>query len=111
MEPLPIRLARMRSLALHRRVAERLREEPELVAVASRRVAGWLQGDQPSRPYLERWRSVLERPLEDLLAVLVEESEAADELRAASPFAGLVDPRERWAIWARTREAVVSERR
>ena len=42
------------------------------------------------------------RPLEDLIAVLGEDSQAARELRGASPFVGIVTPQERWRIWKST---------
>ncbi len=99
------RLAEKRSLALHRRVAELLREDPELLSKVRKRVASWLAGGHPSAAYLRRWEELLALPLADLTAVLEEDSEVARELRGASPFAGIVDPRERWRIWALAREA------
>jgi len=36
-----------------------------------------------------------------VLAVMVEESERMTALRQATPFAGILTPSERWAIYAR----------
>ena len=35
---------------------------------------------------------------------LVDEGEHARELRQSTPFAGLIDPRARWRLWAEVRE-------
>jgi hypothetical protein len=44
------------------------------------------------------------RDLSTIESFLVERSELADELRQSSPFAGALEPRERWRIWRATRE-------
>jgi len=93
------RLAERRSLALHRRVADRLLANPALVATARERVTSWLSAGSPSAFYLSRWDELLRGPLADLIAAMLDDSEAGRELRGASPFAGVVPPRERWRIW------------
>lgn len=92
------RLSEERSIALHGRIAERLREAPELVAVARARVADWaLTGEVDSR-YAAGWAQVLSLPLDELCGVLVDPSERARALRQVSPFAGVLSPRDRWRI-------------
>jgi hypothetical protein len=92
------RLAEERSLAYHRAVAERLRREPGLLGVARARVAAWLaEGRSPY--YARRWSEALAGPLEAVIALMVDEGEAARAMRQATPFAGMLDPRERWRIW------------
>jgi hypothetical protein len=44
---------------------------------------------------------MLARPLPELLDLLVEDSERMAAMRQATPFAGVLDPAERWAIYAR----------
>lgn len=57
-----------------------------------------------ARPYAEAWEAILRRPLEELIEFLVDPGERARQLRQASPFTGVLAPRERWAILRRLRE-------
>lgn len=87
------------SLELHRAVAQRLLEEPRLLERARARVTGWLRDGSVARAYAEAWQSVLDRPVEDVARFLADPGERARQLRQASPFAGFLAPRTRWAIW------------
>lgn len=102
----PHRLAEERSLAYHRAIAERMPSDPSILLRARARVAEWRApgGDEPF--YVRRWREILERDPESIAAFLLERSELATELRQSSPFAGVLDPRERWRIWRETRESL-----
>ena len=101
-------LAEERSLALHREVARRLRERPELLDAARDRVRGWLESGCVSRYWAEEWNDVLEGTLDDVIAVLTDSSQRPRDLRQSSPFAGVLDPRERWEILRRCRERAES---
>lgn len=94
----PHRLAEARSLALHRAVAERLRMHPELLDRARQRVHSWLEDGTVARPYAEAWLALLRGTLEEVTAAIVDTGERARDLRQCSPFAGVLDPRERWRI-------------
>ena len=96
-------LAEERSLAIHRVVADRLRQDPRLVDAARTRVAGWLDDGSVHAVYAEAWRELLSGPIERLLETLIDPSERARALRQCSPFAGVVDPRTRWRIWREVR--------
>jgi len=98
------RLAEERSVAYHRAIAERLGEQPEILANARRRVEAWLASGEGARFYTRRWADVLAGDVPSIAAFLTERSELADELRQSSPFAGALRPRERWQIWRETRE-------
>ena len=87
-----------RSLALHVAVAERLRNEPELVDRARNRVRGWLEQGAVNPAYANGWAKLLDGHLSDLLAALTEASERMHDLRQVSPFAGFLEPRTRWRI-------------
>ncbi len=89
-----------RSLALHRAIAEKLRANPSLVDVARENLDRWSERNGRSQPYWDEWRNLLNRPIEDLLASLVEASEKMTALRQATPFAGVLSPAERWAVYA-----------
>ncbi|MBK7585128.1 MAG: hypothetical protein IPI67_33680 [Myxococcales bacterium] len=87
-----------RSLALHRAVVQQVVREPKLLERASRRVADWRASGAVALPYVEAWERILSLPIGALTAELLEESEAGHDRRQVSPFAGVLDPRERWQI-------------
>jgi hypothetical protein len=52
---------------------------------------------QPLRALLGR--QILQRPLPEILDLLEEDSERMIALRQATPFAGVLEPAERWAVY------------
>ena len=90
-----------RSLELHRAIAAKLRAHPELLGIARDNLARWSETGSRSQPYWDTWREILNRPLEEILDLMQEESERMAALRQATPFAGVLEPKERWAIYAR----------
>jgi len=96
------RLAEQRSLAYHRAVAERLTREPELIEVARERAAAWAREGSPAA---EAWLDLLAGPLPALIDFMRSESERARELRQSTPFAGMLDARERWRLWDEVRRS------
>jgi hypothetical protein len=100
------RLAEERSLALHRGVAQTLASDPETLERARAQVRGWLEFAEVSPHWARAWDEVLSRPVPEILAFLVDESERARALRQVTPFAGAIDPRTRWRIWRETRQAM-----
>lgn len=98
----PHRLAELRSLAYHRAVVERLREDPSRLELAKTRVREWRQRGFV-RHYAELWERALLGPREDLFRLMVADDEEGRAMRQATPFAGFVDARERWRIWERVR--------
>jgi hypothetical protein len=101
----PHRLAEERSVAYHSAIAERLRGEPEILDRARQRVRSWIEAGGRQPPfYARRWEEILAGDPEAVAAFLSDRSELATELRQSSPFAGALDPRERWEIWRATRE-------
>jgi hypothetical protein len=98
------RLAEERSIAYHRAVAERIAREPSLLDRVRERLDGWIATGGRASSYAREWRELVDRPLPELLAFLVDEGEHARALRQSSPLAGLIEPRERWRIWEEVRE-------
>jgi hypothetical protein len=90
-----------RSLELHRAIAAKLRAHPELMEIARENLARWSAKGGRSQPYWDAWREILDRPVEEVLQLLVEDTERMTAMRQATPFAGVLDPAERWAIYAR----------
>lgn len=99
----PHRLAEARSLAAHRLIAARLADEPGLVTMARERVASWLEDGSVTRAYAEAWRELLADEASDIAAAIVDPSERGRALRQCTPFAGALDPRTRWRLWAQVR--------
>jgi hypothetical protein len=88
-----------RSLAMHQAIADKLRADPSLLAVARENLARWSKANGSSQPYWDAWQEILNRPLAEVLALMVEDSEKMTAMRQANPFAGILTPRERWAIY------------
>lgn len=88
-----------RSLALHRAVADKLRVHPELLQIARDNLMRWRPGAGRSLPYLDQWQRMIDGPIEELLSMIASADERMTALRQSSPFAGVLSPRERWAIY------------
>ncbi|MDX2178460.1 MAG: hypothetical protein SFV18_02630 [Bryobacteraceae bacterium] len=88
-----------RSVALHRAIAAKLAQDPELLEIARDNLRRWRAEAGRSTHYLEEWSRLLDRPLPELAALIVEDSERMRALRQSTPFAGVLDPKERWAIY------------
>lgn len=84
-----------------RRVALRLRQQPELIQIARDNLSRWSQLNANATALLRcyaEWREILNRPLGDVCAVLVSETEEGQRLRQNSPFAGVLSAREVWEL-------------
>ena len=90
-----------RSLALHRAIADKLREQPELLQIARDNIVRWRVTAGRSLPYLDEWQRLFESPLDQLLSAIESDEERMTALRQSSPFAGVLTPHERWAIYER----------
>jgi hypothetical protein len=94
-----------RSLALHHAIAEKLRAQPSLLAIARENLERWAATAGRSMPYIAEWTRILDLPIQDLLRLIEQEDEEMTALRQCSPFAGVLEPKERWAIYARYESA------
>ncbi len=93
------RTAELRSLAYHELVAERLEQDPAVLARARQRVASWLASGGPAHPaYARRWQALLERPVAEIVRILAADDQAARDLRQNTPFAGVLTNEERWRV-------------
>lgn len=75
--------------------------------MARERVASWLAepaARSVARAYAEAWRDILAGDIPSIRRALVDDSEQGRALRQCTPFAGAIDPRTRWQLWARVRE-------
>ena len=89
------------SLEMARRIAAGLATHPHWITHARSNLRRWQSrnSDAPGllRCYQE-WLTILELPIEEIQRRLVEPSEEGQRLRQSSPFAGVLSPREVWAI-------------
>ena len=96
------------SLELARRVAERLRWQPDLLDFARANLARWSRQNASSPSLLHcyaEWQKTLSRPVDEVCSLLCAESDEAQRLRQNSPFAGVLPAAEVWEIKARFRHA------
>jgi hypothetical protein len=95
----PHRLLEARSLAMHAVIAQKIANDPELLAIAGRNLDRW-QAQRPNSPprWLHEWRSILEHPWPVVVARLTDLTEEGARLRQSSPFAGVLTPAERKRI-------------
>lgn len=80
-----------RSRRLAETIADRLRQRPELLAVARDNMTRWSPGVRNRAA----WERLLDLPLEEMLAIYQGDSERGRDLRQDAPFAGILSPRER----------------
>ena len=93
-----------RSLALHREIARLLLAEPARVVDRAAKNAERLAGLHPNAAALfGRWSQWLSLPPAELAARMLDPGMTAREMRHASPFSGLLDPRTRSRVLKRVR--------
>ena len=94
-----------RSLAMARRIVEKIDTDPRGLDHAREVCARWVaRGNIPAR----EWLTILERPWSEIRRVLLSDSEESRRLRQNDPFCGILTPVERWQIY---REAARNEAR
>ena len=88
-----------RSIALHRAIASKIIAQPELLQIAHENIARAIAADSRSSHYARAWSEILKKPLGEIAQLMEEDSEPMRALRQATPFAGILTPTERWAIY------------
>lgn len=96
-----------RSLALHAAVARRLLADPSLWEHARERLQHWRATGSRHPHFLRAWEGLLEAPIEQVAAAILDPGDRGQRLRRSSPFAFVLNSRERWKVWraARANEA------
>lgn len=102
-----------RSLALHAAVARRLVADPSLWEHARERVHSWRATGSRHPHFLSAWDGLLEAPIEQVAAAIVDPGDRGQRLRRSSPFAFVLSSSERWKVWraARADEAAPRDQR
>ena len=88
-----------RSLALHARVARKVRADPALLDKARATLRRWQAMDGSPRPALAEWEGILSSPADQVAEFLTERSERATRLRQSSPFCGILTEAERRTVY------------
>ena len=83
-----------RSLAMHRVIAEKLRNNPGLLEAAGENIRRWRRQGVDVTAFAE-WEAILGRGVAETVRVLTDPSEGAARLRQSTPFTGVLTPKER----------------
>lgn len=96
----PLTREERRSLALHAAIAGRLQADPDAVLTIARRNLATMRRLHPAaRELLREWRVALARPIPALADLLTAVDPWSRELRHVTPFAGVLSPKERAAVF------------
>ena len=89
------------SLTLARTIAARLPNHPEWIELARGNLIRWMHrhgGAAESPATYHEWLAILEKPLDQVMAIYTQQSDEGQRLRQNSPFAGVLSAREVWSI-------------
>jgi hypothetical protein len=93
-----------RSLAMARAIVDRIDRDPARAGLVRAKATCRRWFEQRPLPVFREWLLILERPWEEVRALLLDESELGQRLRQSDPFCGILTPRERWEIYHAHRE-------
>jgi hypothetical protein len=101
------------ALAYHREIAARLLTDSEAVLDRARRnLRRWLAAHEPGSAEarcLEEWQRLLEtRSVDELVAIITEDSDEGQRLRSSTPFTGILSLQERKELRARCEEESIA---
>lgn len=103
---LPMTREELRSHALHLAIAPKLGADPDAVIRCCRRNIARMRDVNPhAARLLDEWDRILDRPVREIVARMLDPAEHARELRHVSPFAGLLSARERAGVLRSARDA------
>lgn len=100
-----------RSLELNRLVVEKIRRQPELLDFVRQNLDRTLSEpvlSESCKNALREWRTILSiKSFDEILGLLVEDSDEGQRLRQSTPFTGILNQRERLEIFRRYEPAGV----
>jgi len=89
-----------RSLALHERIAIRLLERPESTMERARANLSHMARRHPhAQGLLNEWGAILEQPIDIIAELMTDPSPRFRELRHITPFAGVLNQKERAEVY------------
>ena len=83
---------------MHKVVASTLRGDPTILERGRLRVLSWRDDDSVHAEYVAAWLDLLTLGVGEVADALEMDTQGMRDLRQVSPFAGVLRPRERWAI-------------
>ena len=90
-----------RSLAMHCLAAQKIMRDTALLDGVRRTLGTWRARYGKDTPHaLDEWAAILSRPWPQIAAFITDPGERATRLRQSTPFAGVLDARERERIYA-----------
>ena len=93
-----------RSLALHRAIANKLLDSPaDVLGMARRNLRSASEQHPGAAELLAEWRAILRAHPETIAAAMTHPGSRARELRQVTPFAGVLTPSERTAVYTEFR--------
>jgi hypothetical protein len=95
------RILDARSLAMHCKIVQKISRDPRLLVKAKANLSRWsAKIDGPKPRYLKEWQEILDKPWPTIAEMMTSMSEEATRLRSSSPFAGILNEKEREQIYA-----------
>ena len=89
-----------RSMALHIAISQEWRKrEREIIGIGRRNITRMRAQNPHASPLLEEWERILEGTTEQILARMLDPGERGRELRQVTPFAGVLTPAKRTAVY------------
>lgn len=94
-----------RSLAYHQAVAKVLRQNPQAALQRAKPTLARMRKDHPhAAVLLDQWQAWLELPIDELIARILDAGVLARDMRQVTPFAGVLDARERMRVLKKFRK-------
>lgn len=95
------RIIEARSLAMHCKIVQKISRDPRLLEKAKANLSRWRNKiDGPKPYYLQEWQEILDKPWPTIAETMTNMNEDATRLRSSSPFAGILNEKEREQIYA-----------
>lgn len=95
------RILDARSLAMHCKIVQKISRDPRLLEKAQANLSRWSpKVDGPKPHYMKEWQEILEKPWPTIAEMMTSMSADATRLRSSSPFAGILNEKERELIYA-----------
>jgi hypothetical protein len=95
------RILDARSLAMHCKIVQKISRDPNLFEKAKANLLRWsVKKDGPKPRHLREWQEILEKPWPVIAEMMTSMSEDATRLRSSSPFAGILNEKEREQVYA-----------
>jgi len=94
-----------RSLELNQLIVAKIRRHPELMDLVSQNLDRTLSDpvlSESCKTALREWRRILSlKSFDEILGILVEDSDEGQRLRQSTPFTGILNQRERLDVFRR----------